>query len=262
MYDNLRNRLDFDDLLFKSRNKDYGAYQLRKKYNSVLIFGVILASLIMSSTVIIPYIFTSKDVKTLRGGNNYVQVQMQNFEIPPDELIVPPAPLPPDLQPVQKIAEYIPPVVVDSIPPSEPTLASNDQIMAQTTTEKVDVEGTGAGEDMLSGEGGGISDEPFIRVEVMPSFRGGDIGKFRDWVGMRTNYPQAAANKNIGGTVFLTFIVEKDGSVSNVTVIKGVDPLLDEEAVRAISASPKWTPGLQRGQPVRVRFSIPLKFKP
>ena len=262
MYDNLRNRLNFDDLLFKMRNKDYGAYQLRKKYNSVLIFGVILASLIMSSAVIIPFIFTSKDVKVLRDGNNYVQVQMQNFEIPPDELIIPPAPLPPELAPVPKIQEYIPPVVVDSISPSEPTLATNDQLMAQTTPEKIDIEGTGIGEDMLSGEGGGVSDEPFMRVEVMPSFKGGDIGKFRDWVALRTNYPLAAANKNIGGTVHLTFIVEKDGSVSNVTVIQGDDPLLDEEAVRAISASPKWTPGLQRGQPVRVRFSIPLNFKP
>jgi periplasmic protein TonB len=262
MYDNLRHRLEFDDLLFKIRNKDYGAYQLRKKYNSVVIFGIILASLIMSSAVIIPFIFTSNDVKTLRGGNNYVQVQMQNFEIPSDELIVPPAPLPPELASVQKVAEYIPPVIVDSLLPSEPTLATNDQLMEQTSIEKTDIEGTGIGEDMLEGEGGGMSDEAFIRVEVMPSFRGGDIGKFREWVGMRTNYPQAAINKNIQGTVFLTFIVEKDGSVSSVTVVKGVDPLLDDEAIRAISASPRWTPGLQRGQPVRVRFSIPLKFKP
>lgn len=262
MYDNLRNRLDFDDLLFKMRNKDYGAYQLRKRYNSVLIFGVILASLILSSAVIIPFIFASKGEKVLRGGNNYVQVQMQNFEIPPDELIVPPAPPPPELVPVQKIAEYIPPVVVDTILPSEPILATNDQLMALSSTEKIDIEGTGTGEDVLSGRGGEMSDEAFIMVEVMPSFKGGDIGKFREWVGMRTNYPQAAINKNIQGTVFLTFIIEKDGAVSNVTVVKGVDPLLDEEAVRAISASPRWAPGLQRGQPVRVRFSIPLNFKP
>ena len=261
MYDNLRNRLDFDDLLFNSRNKDYGAYQLRKRYNSVLLAGIIIASSIMCLAVILPFVFASKDEKVLRGGNNYVQVQLQNFEIPPDDLILPPAPLPPQLLPVQKIAEYIPPVVVDTIPPSEPTLPTSDQLAAQTTTEKIDIKGTGAGDDMLPGEGGGESDEPFMRVEVMPSFKGGDIQKFRDWVGLRTNYPQAAIKKNIGGTVSLTFIVEKDGSVSNVTVVKGVDPLLDEEAVRAISASPKWTPGLQRGQPVRVRFSIPLNFK-
>ncbi len=100
----------------------------------------------------------------------------------------------------------------------------------------------------------------FIMVEVMPSFRGGDINKFRQWLGTRTNYPQAAIEKKIRGTVFLTFIVEKDGSVSNVTVVKGVDPILDNEAIKVISESPKWTPGLQRGQPVRVRFQMPLNF--
>jgi protein TonB len=94
----------------------------------------------------------------------------------------------------------------------------------------------------------------------MPTFKGGDLSKFRDWVWKRTNYPQAAIDKKIRGTVFLTFIVEKDGSVTNVTVIKGVDPIVDYEAVKTISESPKWSPGLQRGQPVRVRFQIPMNF--
>ncbi len=94
----------------------------------------------------------------------------------------------------------------------------------------------------------------------MPSFKGGGFEKFREWVQKRTNYPQEAIDKKVRGKVFLTFIVEKDGSVSNVTVVKGVDPLLDNEAVKAISESPKWEPGLQRGQPVRVRYSIPLNF--
>jgi protein TonB len=94
----------------------------------------------------------------------------------------------------------------------------------------------------------------------MPTFKGGGLDEFRLWVGKRTNYPQAAIDNKIRGTVFLTFIVEKDGSVSNVSIIKGVHPLLDNEAIKAISESPKWTPGLQRGLPVRVRFQIPLSF--
>ncbi len=97
-------------------------------------------------------------------------------------------------------------------------------------------------------------------VEVMPSFRGGDDNRFREWVQKRTNYPQAAIDAKIRGTVFLTFIVEKDGSVTSVTVIKGVHPLIDNEAVKSISQSPKWAPGLQRGLPVRVRYQIALNF--
>jgi protein TonB len=104
------------------------------------------------------------------------------------------------------------------------------------------------------------TDEPFFLVEVMPSFRGGDINRFREWVQKRTNYPQEALNKKIQGRIFLTFIIEPDGSVSNVNIVKGVDPLIDNEAVKAIEGSPKWSPGLQRGQPVRVRYSLWLSF--
>lgn len=260
MYDNFRNTLDFDDLLFEKRNKSYGAYQLRKKYNSVLIGGIILASIVMSSVIVLPFVLTSNNDKVLRGGNNYVRVQMQNFEAPPEDLIVPPAPPPPEAVRIQETVKYIPPVVVDTISLTEPALATNDELMAQSSTELTPVNGTGTGDDLFSGDGGSGGDEPFFQVEIMPSFKGGDISKFREWVGKRTSYPQAAVDKKIRGTVFLTFIVEKDGSVSNVTVVKGVDPLLDVEAVKAISESPKWTPGLQRGQPVRVRFSIPLNF--
>ena len=133
-------------------------------------------------------------------------------------------------------------------------LASSDSDIIDVTA------GSGFGDDLLPGGDGSGNEEPLFIVEVMPTFKGGDLNKFRDWVGKRTKYPEAAITNKIRGTVFLTFIVEKDGSVSNVTVIKGVHPLLDEEAVKAISESPKWSPGLQRGQPVRVRFQIPLEF--
>ncbi len=250
---------DFDDLLFESRNKEYGAYQLRKRYNSVLITGIIVSSLFFSSAVLIPFILAPDSDKIVRGGYQYVQVQMENLEPPTEEIYVPPAPPPPEASRIQEVVKYIPPVVVDSIIIIEKQQVSNDEILSQSISDQIEFAGTGGGDDLF-GTDGNQTDEPFVMVEIMPSFKGGDITKFREWIGRRTNYPQAAYENRIKGTVFLTFIVEKDGSVSNVTVIKGVDPLLDNEAVKAISESPKWTPGLQRGQPVRVRFQIPLNF--
>lgn len=251
---------DFDDLIFLNRNKEYGAYVLRKKYNSVLIKCTISAVVIVSLAVIIPFLATNKHDRVVSIGNGYVQVHMQNFEPPSEKVYVPPEPPPPPSAKVQESVEYIPPVIVDSVVPIQESMATIDQALASTDVEPVNSVGSGLGDDLLSGEGGGDTDEALFQVEVMPSFRGGDLTKFRDWVAKRTNYPQAAIEKKIRGTVFLTFIVEKDGSVSNVTVVKGVHPLLDNEAVKAISESPKWTPGLQRGQPVRVRFQIPLSF--
>jgi protein TonB len=235
---------DFDDLLFESRNREYGAYQLRKKYNSVLSTCIILASLLVCAAVIIPFAMKPDNEKIVSGGNSYVQVQMENLR-PPDELYV---------------VRYVPPVVVDSVKPFENRVVTTDEVLASSGDIQPVNAGIGIGDELFGVEGGTDSNDPFMLVEVMPTFRGGDINRFREWVQKRTNYPQAAIDAKIRGTVFLTFIVEKDGTVSNVTVIKGVHPLIDDEAVKAISESPKWTPGLQRGQPVRVRYQIPLSF--
>ena len=260
MFDNLRKVIDFDDLLFESRNKDYGAYQLRKRYNSVVIAGIILASLLVSSAVVLPFVLTSNNERVIRGGSNYVQVKMENLEPPPEEIYVPPPPPPPEPASIQEIVKYIPPVVVDTILPHETSLPTTDQILSQSTNDQTEVKGTGTGDDLFSGQNGSETDEPFVFVEVMPSFKGGDINKFRDWVQKRTNYPQVAIDRKIKGRVFVTFIVETDGSVSNVTIVKGVDPLIDNEAVKVIQGSPKWSPGLQRGQAVRVRYIMSLLF--
>jgi len=259
MFDNLRDMLDFDDLLFEKRNRDYGAFKLRKGYNSAVVSGIFIATLIVCLAVIIPAILAPRSDHVLSGGLRYLQVSMENFEPPPEQIIVPPAPPPPEATRIQEIVKYIPPVIVDSVPPVELTLPTTDQLINQSPNDQLQITGTGTGDDMLTGDGG-VTDEPFFFVEVMPSFRGGDINKFRDWVQKRVNYPQLAIDRKLQGIVFLTFIVESDGAVSSVTVLKGVDPIIDVEAVKAIESSPKWSPGLQRGRPVRVRYSIKLNF--
>jgi protein TonB len=260
MFDNLRDMLDFDDLLFEKRNREYGAYQLRRKYNAVMVGGLLLGTLLVSSAVIIPFIFRPSTDHVLSGGGGYVQVSMEKFEPPVDQIIVPPAARPPESKTIQEIVKYVPPVVVDSVPPAELTMLTAEQVSNSVSEDQIKVTGTGSGEDLQLGEGTGTSDEPFFIVEVMPSFKGGDINKFREWVQRRTNYPQAAIENKIQGKVYLTFIIEPDGSVTNVTVVKSVDPLIDVEAVKAIESSPKWSPGLQRGSPVRVRYSMWLNF--
>jgi len=252
----------FDEIIFAGRNREYGAYKLRKGYFSAVLTGLISALLIGSMAVLIPYIVRPSNDRILAGGTRYVNVTMENHEPPPDQIYVPHPPPPRESKSVQEAVKYIAPEVIDTIMPEIQTPVSTDEIIAHAGEETVENEGFGFGDEIFDGDGtGGIAtDEPFFLVEVMPSFRGGDINRFREWVQKRTNYPQEALDKRIQGRIFLTFIVEADGAVSNVTVVKGVDPLIDSEAVKAIEASPKWTPGLQRGQPVRVRYSLWLSF--
>ena len=253
---------DFDDLVFEHKNRDYGAYQLRKRYNRAVLTGIIIASLLAIAVVLIPFLVRPSSERIISGGNGYIQVRMEKLQPPPEDIYVPPAPPPPDASRVPETVEYVAPVIVDSINPADQTQIITDDALASSDSDIIDViAGSGFGDDLLAGGDGSGNEEPLFIVEVMPTFKGGDLNKFRDWVGQRTKYPEEAITNKIRGRVFLTFIVEKDGTVSNVTVIKGVHPMLDEEAVRAISESPKWSPGLQRGLAVRVRFQIPLDFR-
>ena len=102
---------------------------------------------------------------------------------------------------------------------------------------------------------------PFQLVEVKPSFNGGDANEFSKWVNSQLNYPDEAKKNGIQGRVAVQFTVEPDGSVANVKVLRGVHELLDNEAVRVISSSPKWKPGIQDGQPVRVTFTFPIIYQ-
>lgn len=104
-------------------------------------------------------------------------------------------------------------------------------------------------------------DEPVIRSEVMPKFMGGDLEVFRKWVADRFRYPSLAIENRITGKVLLEFVVEKDGSLSQVKVVQTPDSILSDEVVRVVSQSPRWTPGMNGITPVRIRYYMPIEFK-
>jgi protein TonB len=259
MFENLRNTWNLDEEVFENRNRDYGAYQLRRRYNSVVTASIIIAVLIFAGVILIPFLMRPRDEKVLAGSSYGIPVSMEHFEVPEDIYVPPAAPPPPPK--AQEIMKYVPPVLVDSVVPVNSLLPTPEELSDMPQTDDMsELAGTGTGDNVFGVEGGIPTDQPYFVVETMPSFRGGGLDKFREWVIKRTNYPQEAINKKIRGQVLLTFIVETDGSVSTVTVVRGIDPLIDSEAVKAIESSPKWTPGFQHGHPVRVRYSIPLNF--
>ncbi|MGE0077146.1 MAG: TonB family protein [Bacteroidales bacterium] len=104
--------------------------------------------------------------------------------------------------------------------------------------------------------------EPFVVVEVMPKFEDkDDMSTVYNYITQNIQYPSIAKEKGIQGKVYVSFVTEEDGRVSNVKVERGVDPILDKEALKVIESMPKWTPGYQRGKAVRVKFTIPVSFK-
>lgn len=106
-------------------------------------------------------------------------------------------------------------------------------------------------------------DDEWLAVEEMPTFMGGDLSTFRDWVMQNTRYPEEAIKKGIEGNVVVNFCVGKDGYIkeSRITVLKSPDKLLSDEVIRVLKSSPQWTPGKQKGNPVVVQFTLPVGFK-
>jgi len=113
--------------------------------------------------------------------------------------------------------------------------------------------------DIPLDEGDNEEDQIFISVEQMPEFPGG-INALRRYIAENIQYPVLAQENDIEGTVILKFVVGKDGKVSNVQVLRGVDPLLDSEAIRVVKTLPKFKPGYNNGQPVKVWYTLPVMF--
>jgi protein TonB len=167
------------------------------------------------------------------------------------------------------VTEELPP---EQAPPPEVTVTDLFEIVQDdvVVTNEVSFDDDETTEDKvveiyapvnLQAEEEATEEEIFVIVEEMPRFKGGDINKFREWVQKRVRYPMIASENGIQGRVYITFVVETSGLVSNVTITRSVDALIDEAAKEAVAASPKWEPGMQRGRPVRVRYSIPIIFQ-
>jgi len=179
------------------------------------------------------------------GDEEVIEEEM----IPVTEMQEPEPEAPPEVPKTTEIFE----IVEDDVAIENEILFEDDETDFDDEIQMYDFEVTEEEEEE--------EEQIFVVVEDMPTFRGGDVNKFRNWVQQRVNYPQIAAENGIQGKVFLMFVVEPDGSVSNVTIMRGVDPALDNEAIRVVESSPKWAPGKQRGAPVRVRFSITVNFQ-
>ncbi|MFR9649061.1 MAG: TonB family protein [Rikenellaceae bacterium] len=106
-----------------------------------------------------------------------------------------------------------------------------------------------------------VEEEIFLFAETMPSFQGGDIMTFRAWVQKQLKYPAIAQENGISGRVTISFVIEKDGTLTNIQVLQTPDRSLSDEAVRVLKTSPKWAPGKQRNQSVRVKYNLPVDFR-
>lgn len=266
---------EWADIVFQDRNKVYGAYQLRRTTGKRNMWSMVFVAAVAALAYV-----------GLAAYNSYQEAQKAKFEAEMEaslldakkEAKVEKKTETPKVEQVQKVEKvkssiaFTPPVIKkDSEVKPEEEMKTQDELKeTKTAIGAFDVKGNDdAGGTVLKAVEEIAAPEPpkqqeeeqnkiFEVVEQQPSFPGGSVN---GWLAEHIKYPVVAAENGIQGRVVVQFVVEKDGSVSQVRVVRGVDPSLDKEAQRVISSMPKWIPGKQNGVSVRSRFTVPVTFK-
>jgi len=254
------------ELVFENRNKAYGAYDLRQHYGQTMTkaIAVVISGFIVSG-VALSFIYKVKDVPTEHFVTTVVDLKKVHVVLPP--------PPKTDVAPIKQVAPVkaqpsVPTVVIPTQITEKPVTTEPPVIATLTgAIGSVESKGEGKGENApiegtpSPGSGSGVANNVNTNVivdyaEVSPEPNGGMAG-WAKFIQRNLRYPDTDAQ----GRVFVSFVVERDGSLSNVKILRSVSPELDAEALRVIRMAPKWKPGMQGGQPVRVQFNIPINFQ-
>ena len=247
-----------NDIVFEGRNQNYGAYQIRRRYNwtVTIILGCMIGALLFGMGL--------KFVLGLKGEEVVKEpvLDMTTIDLtPPPDKNEPPPPPPPPPPPVMETVKFVPPVIKDDAVETDPPPPQDK--LVETTVSTVTQEGDG---DLVV-----VPSQPtvieekapeiFTVVEEMPEFPGG-AGEMMKYFGKNTQYPQMAREAGLTGKCYLNFVVDPGGNITNAKVVKGVPgcPECDKEALRVIKSMPNWKVGKQNGRAVPVLINVPFNF--
>jgi periplasmic protein TonB len=243
-----------DDIAFENRNKEYGAYFLRRKYPRYLFISGAIATFIFLVLVSIP-ILTDLFEKPLIYDDMMPMMEFYSLNPPSDDglsALAKAIQAPPEVEQV--------PEVVDTVKPEKEKIKEEIKPDKEAEEAKTDsMSGSGGGEDK-DGTGAGEDTGIYTTIDVYPRFPGGDQARFYF---LRTNvrYPEAAVKTGIEGVVMVVFVIEPNGTLSNIEVSKGIGGGCDQEAIRVVKTMPLWEPGRRSGKAVRVLVRMPIVFK-
>ena len=266
---------DWVDLVFEGRNKSYGAYRLRRsttKRNIIAVISVLILVLACFIILTVKNIVDEQRAKVavtqvtelsaLNQPKKKAEVKQKKIEIKQPEKVV---------ERVKSSIKFTAPVIKndEEVKPEEELKTQDELMNTKVAIGTFDVKGN----DDANGEGlkakqviaqpeppKEVENIVFEVVEQMPAFPGG-VAALMKYLLENTHYPSIAAEYGVQGRVVVGFVVEKDGSITDVTVIKSQDPSLDREAARVVKSMPRWIPGKQNGSAVRVKYQVPVTFR-
>jgi protein TonB len=265
---------DMLDIIFANRNKSYGAYQLRRDYPKYLgramVFGLLLIALMFA----FPYILSAvRDLVPKEKPVDVVAELGPPPDIDPNNPPPPPPPPPPTPPPpTRSTVKFVPPVIKKDIEVQEEEVKTIEELIDKK--EDIGNEDKKGNDDAAPAieenpselqvieEPKVVEDKTYEMFDIQkpPSFPGGEA-ELMKFLNKNIEYPALAKENNIQGVAVLTFVVNKDGSVSDVAIVKEIGGGCGKEAVRVVKMMPKWSAGEANGHPVKVRFTLPVRFR-
>ncbi len=254
------------DMVFEGKNQDYGAFQLRlfsnKRHRVAIIIAFAFFVLAVCSPMVLKKIMPKAKEQNLEVTTLVdLNLEQQQKEEQPKEIYIPPPPVRAEIKftaPVIKPDEEVP---VEEEMKTQEELNKTDIVIGAA-----DVQGT----DTLPPDITDLEQEakqqiveveimPFAIVEEQPLFPGGETALL-EYIAKNTHYPESAIEAGVSGRVYVGFVIGTKGQVTDVKLLRGISPVLDNEALRVVREMPAWTPGRQSGKPVRVSFQVPVNF--
>lgn len=263
------------DLVFENKNKNYGAYQLRKETGKRNVKAMVI---VFSTIAIVIALFYAKiAIENAMPKKVAIETDVELSKLAQKKEAKVERKEPVKVEQEQKVIEKVKSSVKFTAPeikedkdvkPEDEIKSQDDLAKTNTAIGSFDVKGNdeAAGEVLKAKEV--IADEKpkeeetkvFDVVEQMPQFPGGQ-GALFEYLSKQIKYPVIAEENGVQGRVIVTFVVERDGSITDVKVVKSVDPSLDKEAQRVVKGMPRWIPGKQNGSAVRVKYTVPVTFR-
>lgn len=219
---------------------------LQTKRSAFLLTGIAVSMLIVIS--LFSWSQSEKTIETMAATTEVAEVEMAEITVQEDK------PAPEVIKAPIAVSEMLNIVSNDAKITTDVTFFDDEMVTSGPIVVK-------SFSQKSVGETEAEDEIPVVLADEMPQFMGKDVSEFRAWCQKNMKYPPMAADNGVEGTVTLKFVVERDGSVSNVQVLRGRDRELDAAAVKQVMSSPKWTPGKNRGKAVRVTYTIPIVFK-
>jgi len=257
------------DLVFKGRNQAYGAYELRKDNPRTTNRALLTAAIGFVFVLSVPTVYNWIQGFIPKADTKVKITDVVLMPPPPIDKAQPPPP-PPKEPPKPKVDQvrFPPPIVKpdnqvqEKDPPTEKQLEVADPGQKEQKGDpnaQVRIDEPVGNADVSQVTEGSDANQIFTAVEISPNFPGGEEA-FAKFLTSHIKYPAMARDNNIQGRAFISFVVERDGSLTDIKIVRDPGSGLGEEAVRVLKISPHWKPGIQNGKPVRVSYTVPVNF--